>query len=412
MTKISNQYSLTNVLTADVVNGRVGVNNTSPTVALDVTGAGKFSADLTISDYLNVKKNGSDTAFSGAYLAVSNAANNVSWAWQLGASNKLSLWLYNGGPTSNPLNITTAGNVGIGTSSPTAITGFTSLTLNNSTNGGIIDFQTNGTGVGRIINDSSSFNLLSLGASSVLILGTNGSEKMRITSGGNVGIGTGAPLYKTHIVNGGGNAFLGISNQGVSNGDRQIRIGFGGGGSDTFAQIQGTRYNIADDINISMQAGGGNVYIGLTSSGSNKFAVSAGGVTSDLYINSSGGVGSFTFGTGPVYASGGILTMTNPSDKRLKKDIKEISYGLSDILKLKPVSYNWLNDSINQGIQFGFIAQEVQEIMPDAIKEFGDDIKYLGLEKDAIYVTLVKAIQELSADLTSAKQEIELLKAK
>jgi hypothetical protein len=69
-------------------------------------------------------------------------------------------------------------------------------------------------------------------------------------------------------------------------------------------------------------ASGGNVLIGLTSSGTNKFAVSAGGTTSDLYVNSSGAIGSYTFGTGTVYASGGILTMTNPSDKRLKKDIK------------------------------------------------------------------------------------------
>ena len=43
MSKISNQYSLTNILTADLANSRLGINNVSPTVALDVTGAGKFS---------------------------------------------------------------------------------------------------------------------------------------------------------------------------------------------------------------------------------------------------------------------------------------------------------------------------------------------------------------------------------
>ena len=47
MTKISNQYSLTNILTADLANSRLGINNVSPTVALDVTGAGKFSGALT-----------------------------------------------------------------------------------------------------------------------------------------------------------------------------------------------------------------------------------------------------------------------------------------------------------------------------------------------------------------------------
>jgi hypothetical protein len=48
MTKISNQYSLTNILTADLANSRLGINNVSPTVALDVTGAGKFSGVLTL----------------------------------------------------------------------------------------------------------------------------------------------------------------------------------------------------------------------------------------------------------------------------------------------------------------------------------------------------------------------------
>jgi cysteinyl-tRNA synthetase len=108
-------------------------------------------------------------------------------------------------------------------------------------------------------------------------------------------------------------------------------------------------------------------------------------------------------GTGLVYSSGGTLTSTNPSDERLKDNITDISWGLNDILKLRPVSYHWKDDKINQGVQFGFIAQEVQDVMPEAIKEFGEDVKYLGLEKDAIYATLVKAIQELKAEIDELK---------
>jgi hypothetical protein len=104
-----------------------------------------------------------------------------------------------------------------------------------------------------------------------------------------------------------------------------------------------------------------------------------------------------SLGTGLIYSNAGALTNTNPSDERLKDNINNIQYGLSDILKLRPVSYHWKDDKINQGVQFGFIAQEVQDVMPEAIKEFGNDVKYLGLEKDAIYATLVKAVQELEA---------------
>jgi len=119
-----------------------------------------------------------------------------------------------------------------------------------------------------------------------------------------------------------------------------------------------------------------------------------------------------TLGSGTVYSNSGVLSNTSGSDERLKNNINDISWGLSDILKLRPVSFNWKDDKISQGKQFGFIAQEVREVMPEAIKIFGEDVKYLGLEKDAIYATLVKAVQELSAQVDILKQEIINLKNK
>jgi hypothetical protein len=86
---------------------------------------------------------------------------------------------------------------------------------------------------------------------------------------GSLGIGMSAPTlnYRTHIATTGSNVFLGISNQGTATGDRQLRLGFGGAGADTFASIQGTRLNIADDVNLALQSGGGTVYINATSGG-------------------------------------------------------------------------------------------------------------------------------------------------
>ena len=67
MTKISNQYSLTNILTADLANSRLGINNVSPTVALDVTGSGKFSGAVTFGNDLNFSATDSAISFaSGA----------------------------------------------------------------------------------------------------------------------------------------------------------------------------------------------------------------------------------------------------------------------------------------------------------------------------------------------------------
>jgi len=108
-------------------------------------------------------------------------------------------------------------------------------------------------------------------------------------------------------------------------------------------------------------------------------------------------------GTGTLYSNSGIISNTSPSDIRLKDNVQVLKYGLKDILKLRPVTYNWKKDEINQGIQFGFIAQEVQEVIPEAVKEFGTDIKYLGLEKDAIYAALVNAIKELNDKIDNLK---------
>jgi hypothetical protein len=136
--------------------------------------------------------------------------------------------------------------------------------------------------------------------------------------------------------------------------------------------------------------------------------------TDIVYIGRSGGtdanfvgtIYSGALGTGLVYSSSGTLTSTNPSDARLKTDITDIDYGLSSILALRPVSYKWKSDTVNQGTQYGFIAQEVQTVMPDLVKEFettedGETVIRLGLEKEGIYAALVKSVQELNANLVA-----------
>jgi hypothetical protein len=120
-----------------------------------------------------------------------------------------------------------------------------------------------------------------------------------------IGTSTSVPGYRTHIVSSGSNAFLGISNQGAANGDRQLRIGFGSAGADTFASIQGTRLSVADDVNLVLQSGGGNVGIGITSP-SDKL---------NVVVGSNGNVARFD---GPT---SGIIFQTNATTTDI------ISYG-------------------------------------------------------------------------------------
>jgi hypothetical protein len=81
----------------------------------------------------------------------------------------------------------------------------------------------------------------------------------------------------------------------------------------------------------------------------------------------------------------------NGSDFRLKKNIKTTSYGLKEILKIRPVSYQWKD---NDRTDLGFIAQEIKEILPDIVMESKDSMNTLLMNYNGVIPVLVKAVQE------------------
>lgn len=104
-----------------------------------------------------------------------------------------------------------------------------------------------------------------------------------------------------------------------------------------------------------------------------------------------------TVGTGPgtidlgVNASGVVVNQA--SDIRLKENINTIENPLDKVMNLRGVTYNWI-DRVNGGddLRLGFIAQEVQEVLPELITNNGD---YLGVQYKDVPALLVEAIKEL-----------------
>lgn len=99
---------------------------------------------------------------------------------------------------------------------------------------------------------------------------------------------------------------------------------------------------------------------------------------------------------------------TAVSDRNLKKNIADISFGLSAVMALRPVEYNMKTESDDAQKHLGFIAQEAREIVPSSVSEMLDDI--LGMDKGEIIPVLVKAIQEQQSMIEQLKTEIQTLK--
>ena len=83
------------------------------------------------------------------------------------------------------ITVDTSQNVGVGTTSPSNFAGYTTLGINNTTNGGLLELQNSGTTYGQIFTDGTNFHIRSSASATALIFDTNGAnERMRITSAG------------------------------------------------------------------------------------------------------------------------------------------------------------------------------------------------------------------------------------
>ena len=126
----------------------------------------------------------------------------------------------------------------------------------------------------------------------------------------------------------------------------------------------------------------------------------------------------FIAGTSGAYNGANSSTWSTTSDRRIKKNIVDNTIGLDKINQIQVRNFEYRTpDEITelpkhsaidkQGIQVGVIAQEIEEILPDVVKEETTGVK--SVNPDNITWYLVKAIQELKAENDSLKTRIEIL---
>jgi len=172
-------------------------------------------------------------------------------------------------------------------------------------------------------------------------------------------------------------------------------------------------------------AGDGGGRIDLDSRG---FYVTTGAATFNSSVTAIGNVGIGTTPAVQLHTTGavrfaGLASITdlrtdadgdlfNGSDFNLKNSIDTINFGLSDVLKLKPVSFNWNDEArnINEYKSMGFIAQDIMDVIPNAASTMGDGD--MQVDYNAIVATLTKAIQEQQALIKALEQRILTLENK
>lgn len=109
--------------------------------------------------------------------------------------------------------------------------------------------------------------------------------------------------------------------------------------------------------------------------------------------------------TGDVVFSGNV---TAYSDIRLKRDVQDLSYGLKEIMKLRPISYKRVGTDTDR-LEVGFIAQEVRDVIPEIVHEQQDDQKTLTMSYDKMVAPLVRAIQEQQDMINKLMSRVEEL---
>jgi len=367
----------------------VGIGRTSPTYDLEVDGVAALYASSTETRNFEVGYGRTGNGFSyvdligdatytdyGLRLIRGNTGPNTSSELTHRGTGPLVLTAFDAGyidlrtANTNRIRVTGTGLVGINTQTPTR-----HLTVNGSiqmASGGVIEAGT--TALNTYIAGVQ-------GASGRWAFATNGSEKMRITSDGRLGLGTSAPsgILDLSAATGSGTLNI-ISTVNATNAGNKIAF-FAAGRSDTDEEMA-----FIKPLLTSNSGGSGNVQAGHLTFGT---------VGSErMRITSSGNVGigvspSYKLHvSGDIYATGNV---TAYSSAVAKDEITTIPDALDLVEQLRGVSFKW-KESGKKAV--GLIYEEVKEVIPELTSEKEG---HVGVAYQNTVALLIEAVKTLSA---------------
>ena len=333
-------------------------HNNSPKLATTSTGVditGTLTSDgLTVDGTATIR----DDAATTSYYSTDVASNVVTHTSNGTGAFAQEVWKLNdGGTPSERMRLTTTG-LGIGTSSPSVPLHIDMGADNNAlyiqssdqfANIGLID----GSGSGKIIMDSGELSFTTGGDATTSFTGS--SERMRIDSSGNLLVG------RTTLSGTDNSSGSYIFNEGAFVAQRSSNV-----------NLYLNRYGTDGDIALFRKDGTTVGSISITSSGT---------------------------------------TYNTTSDLRLKDNIEPIADATEKLMSMKPVTHTWIADPDADAV-FGFIAQEMQEIVPEAVSGDPDGEEMMSMDYGRITPVLVAALQEATNEIKALKQRVSELEAK
>jgi hypothetical protein len=439
--------------------GNVGIGTASPSCLFQARGSDSLSAN---SRNLKAQIGGAGTWGSNSFEELAIGFSGIRSTYTSGDNWDLSFaagtsTTFAAGTQPERMRITSGGNVGIGTANPTTY----------SLNGRHLEVNDAGQGHAFIHNNTTSVKSFyatneSLGASVLytfsnhpLLLGTNNTERMRITSGGNVGIGTASPSARLDVFLTTGTGyqtvgrFLGGTNAngnagGIVVGTTQTGAGYIYGeqtASNEGALVFGTQTSGAYAERMRITSGGSILFGTQTMSTTHAYFDNAGSSRMVLNLGSSVTTNANLIAfnnpngnVGTIATSGSSTSYNTTSDYRLKENVKPVENALSKLSELKPCTFNFIADAKEEVM--GFLAHEVQEVMPQAVHGQKDAVEikqvevspaeldeegniiteavieekevpvYQGIDHSKLVPLLVASIQELKAEIEALKSQI------
>jgi hypothetical protein len=267
-----------------------------------------------------------------------------------------------------------------------------------------IEFADGSAGAPSITNSGDTNTGMFFPAADTIAFAEGGTEAMRIDSSGNVGIGTTSPGFKLQVSSTGG---TGISATDTTSGSSSFAVCRADTPTSSGFLLQG-------NANFGVYGGANSLNIINTVAGPIAFINSSG--TERMQINSGGSL--ILAGSTAQKASG--TTWSNPSDQRLKDNIRDYTKGTTELMQVRVREWEYNGKGgTTEGLKgLGVVADEVMTVLPNTVETYdaklnADDTETTAIKKfDATEITwlLVKTVQELKAELDNVKTELATLK--